>query len=105
MTVGSLIGRGGVGQFILEGLRTLFQTEILLGAMLAVALAFVADGVLLMVQRAMTPWAKDRRVEGGRVVSVLQWLLESEHWSGENGIPIVCSSTSRCASSPSRSRC
>jgi len=52
-----------VGQFILEGLRTLFQTEILLGAMLAVALALVADGVLLMLQRAMTPWAAERRVE------------------------------------------
>jgi osmoprotectant transport system permease protein len=61
VTVGSLIGRGGVGQFILEGLRTLFQTEILLGAVLAVALAFVADGVLLVVQRAITPWATDRR--------------------------------------------
>ena len=63
VTIGSLIGRGGVGQFILEGLRTLFQTEILLGAVLAVALAFVADGVLLVVQRAMTPWATDRRAE------------------------------------------
>ena len=63
VTIGSLIGRGGVGQFILEGLRTLFQTEILLGAVLAVALAFVADGVLLVVQRAITPWATDRRAE------------------------------------------
>jgi ABC-type proline/glycine betaine transport system permease subunit len=41
----------------------LFQTEILLGAVLAVALAFVVDAVLLVVQRAMTPWATDRRAE------------------------------------------
>jgi len=57
VTVGSLIGRGGVGQFILEGLRTLFQTEIVLGAVLAAALAFAADGALLVLQRSLTPWA------------------------------------------------
>ena len=60
VTVGSLIGRGGVGQFILEGLRTLFQTEIVLGAVLAAALAFAAEGALLVLQRSLTPWAKGR---------------------------------------------
>lgn len=63
VTVGSLIGRGGVGQFILEGLRTLFQTEIVLGAVLAASLAFVADGVLLVLQRSLTPWARGRGQE------------------------------------------
>jgi osmoprotectant transport system permease protein len=57
VTVGALIGRGGVGQFILEGLRTLFQTEIVLGATLAAALALLADGLLLLIQRRLTPWA------------------------------------------------
>jgi osmoprotectant transport system permease protein len=61
VTVGSLIGRGGVGQFILEGLRTLFQTEIVLGAVLAAVLAFAADGLLSLVQRSLTPWAKGQR--------------------------------------------
>ena len=65
VTVGSLIGRGGVGQFILEGLRTLFQTEIVLGAVLAVLLALAADGALLLLQRSLTPWVK-----GGRKASV-----------------------------------
>jgi osmoprotectant transport system permease protein len=58
VTVGALIGRGGVGQFILEGLRTLFQTEIVLGAALAAGLALLADGLLLLIQRRMTPWAE-----------------------------------------------
>jgi osmoprotectant transport system permease protein len=61
VTVGALIGRGGVGQFILEGLRTLFQTEIMLGATLAVGLALMADGLLLLVQRRLTPWAGRER--------------------------------------------
>jgi len=58
VTVGALIGRGGVGQFILEGLRTLFQTEIVLGAALAAGLALLADGLLLLIQRRLTPWAE-----------------------------------------------
>ena len=64
VTVGSLIGRGGVGQFILEGLRTLFQTEIVLGAVLAALLALAADGALLLLQRSLTPWASGRRRAG-----------------------------------------
>lgn len=63
VTVGSLIGRGGVGQFILEGLRTLFQTEIVLGAVLAAGLAFAADGALSVLQRSLTPWARGREEE------------------------------------------
>lgn len=65
VTVGSLIGKGGVGQFILEGLRTLFQTEILLGAMLAVVLALIAEALLWAFQRALTPWARRPTSEQG----------------------------------------
>ena len=105
VTVGSLIGRGGAGQFILEGLRTLFQTEILLGAALAVALG-VRRGRRVAPGAASDDALGDGLArEGGCVVSVLQRLLASEHWSVDNCIPFVCSSTSRCASSPSRSRC
>jgi len=58
VTVGALIGKGGLGQFILDGLQTFFNTEILLGAILSLVLAFAADGLLLAVQRLVTPWAR-----------------------------------------------
>jgi osmoprotectant transport system permease protein len=58
VTVASLIGKGGLGQFILEGLRTFFETQILLGAVLSVALALVADAALLSFQKALTPWTR-----------------------------------------------
>ncbi len=61
VTVGALIGRGGLGQLILEGLRLLFTTEIVVGAILAVALALIADALLLLGQRALTPWARSGR--------------------------------------------
>jgi osmoprotectant transport system permease protein len=62
VTVGALIGRGGLGQFILAGLQTFFNTEIFLGAILSVLLALVAEGLLLGMQRLLTPWAQARGV-------------------------------------------
>lgn len=62
VTVAALIGRGGLGQLILEGLNIFYTTEFLLGALLSVALALVADGLLLIGQRLLTPWARSTRV-------------------------------------------
>jgi osmoprotectant transport system permease protein len=58
ITVAALIGRGGFGQFILDGLNTFFWTPLLVGVVLSVALAFAADLALLGLQRLVTPWAK-----------------------------------------------
>jgi osmoprotectant transport system permease protein len=58
ITIAALIGRGGFGQFILEGLDVFFWTPLLVGVVLSVALAFLADLLLLGVQRMLTPWAK-----------------------------------------------
>lgn len=65
VTVGALIGKGGLGQFILDGLQTFFNTEILLGAILSVVLAFVAEGILLSVQRIVTPWTRAAAIRSG----------------------------------------
>jgi osmoprotectant transport system permease protein len=62
VTVTAMIGLGGLGQFILNGLQTFFATPTLVGAVLSVVLAFAADGLLLLAQRAMTPWARSRQV-------------------------------------------
>jgi osmoprotectant transport system permease protein len=70
VTVAALIGRGGLGQFILDGLQTFFNTEIFLGAILSVALALVADAALLGVQKALTPWS---RAEGRRTRPFIPW--------------------------------
>jgi osmoprotectant transport system permease protein len=58
ITIAALIGRGGFGQFILDGLDTFFWTPLIVGVVLSVALAFLADVALLGLQRLMTPWAK-----------------------------------------------
>jgi osmoprotectant transport system permease protein len=62
VTIAALIGRGGFGQFILEGLDEFFWTPLILGSVLSVALGFFADVGLLEVQRLVTPWARAARV-------------------------------------------
>ncbi|MBI3965816.1 MAG: ABC transporter permease [Chloroflexi bacterium] len=56
-TVTALIGQGGLGFFILEGLQRFFSTPLIVGATLSVALAVVADGALVLLQHWLTPWA------------------------------------------------
>lgn len=66
ITIAALIGRGGFGQFILDGLNTFFWTPLIVGVVLSVVLAFLADVLLLGLQRLMTPWA---RAAGVRAVA------------------------------------
>ncbi len=62
VTVTSLIGQGGYGFFILQGLRRFFTTEIIVGTVLSVLLAGLIDVSLVWVQRALTPWSQAREV-------------------------------------------
>jgi osmoprotectant transport system permease protein len=58
VTIAALIGRGGFGQFILDGLNDFFWTALLVGVVLSVTFALLADLLLLGLQRLATPWAK-----------------------------------------------
>lgn len=58
VTVTALVGNGGYGVFITEGQRRTFSTEIVVGAVLSIALAVFLDGALLVLQRLLTPWSR-----------------------------------------------
>ncbi|HEV2766998.1 MAG TPA: ABC transporter permease [Acidimicrobiales bacterium] len=58
VTVAALIGHGGLGQLILDGLNRDFRTPLAVGSVLSVAVAAVADLALLGVQQRLTPWAR-----------------------------------------------
>jgi osmoprotectant transport system permease protein len=60
VTVGFIIGHGALGEFIIDGLNRFFTPEVIVGAALSVALALVADVLLLGAERALAPWAKGR---------------------------------------------
>jgi osmoprotectant transport system permease protein len=58
VTVTALIGQGGFGYFILIGIQRFFSTELIVGAICSVALAIGADGLLVLLQRRLTPWTR-----------------------------------------------
>lgn len=60
VTVTALIGQGGYGFLIYDGLRRFFNTPLIVGATLSVAMAVALDGILVVAERALTPWARRR---------------------------------------------
>lgn len=62
VTVTALIGQGGLGFLILTGIQRFFSTPLLVGAVLSIALAVAADGALVLIQRALTPWSRGPQV-------------------------------------------
>jgi osmoprotectant transport system permease protein len=60
-TVAALVVPQGLGYPIFLALREAFKTEIIVAGGLAVGMALVADGLLVLAQRALTPWARVRR--------------------------------------------
>jgi osmoprotectant transport system permease protein len=58
VSIGGLIGLGGLGQLFTDGFQLHQTTRIVMGIVLTVALAVVADGILVLVQRLLTPWAR-----------------------------------------------
>lgn len=62
-TVASYICDQGLGVPIFAAIQDgVFKTELIAAGGLAVALALLADGLLVLLQRALTPWARTRRV-------------------------------------------
>jgi len=60
-TVAAYIGAGGLGEPIFDGIQTGFKTEFIAAGVLAIALALVADALLVVAQRLLTPWARRAR--------------------------------------------
>lgn len=58
VTVTALIGKGGLGYFILLGLERGFATAAILGAVLSMLLAVALDGLILLFEKTMMPWAR-----------------------------------------------
>ncbi|MBW3614155.1 MAG: ABC transporter permease [Actinobacteria bacterium] len=64
VTVTSLIGQGGLGQLILDGLYRDFRTPLLVGTVLVVALSVAADLGFLGLQRLLMPWGRPAERKG-----------------------------------------
>ena len=60
VTVTALIGQGGLGALIIQGVQQFFATPLVIGALLSILLAVLLDGALVLVQRQVTPWMRAR---------------------------------------------
>jgi osmoprotectant transport system permease protein len=58
VTVTVLIGQGGLGGLIMDGFNRDFRTPLVVGTVLSIGLAVVADVVLLVTERLLTPWTR-----------------------------------------------
>ncbi|WP_104105694.1 ABC transporter permease [Nocardioides sp. 616] len=57
-TVGALVSYGGLGNLLVTGVAQSFRAQILTAAVLCVVLAVLLDALLVLAQRALTPWTR-----------------------------------------------
>ena len=58
VTITALLGQGGLGELLEDGLIRDFRTPLVVGAVLSVALAVACDVLLALTQRLLTPWTR-----------------------------------------------
>lgn len=61
ISISALIGIPSLGNLFIDGFQRDFKTPILAGMVLTIALAVAADGILVVAQRLLTPWARTNR--------------------------------------------
>ncbi|MCU1665172.1 MAG: ABC-type transporter, integral rane subunit [Pseudonocardia sp.] len=58
VTVGSVIGFGGLGKMFTDGFQRDIPQEIVAGIVLVLLMALVVDGALVIIGRLLTPWSR-----------------------------------------------
>ena len=58
VTIGAIVGHGGLGNLIYSGMNTYFKSQVLTASALCVVIAVTADLLLLGAQRLLTPWTR-----------------------------------------------
>lgn len=64
VTVGAVIGFGGLGKMFTDGFQRDIPAEIVTGIVLVLVIALVVDALLLLLGRVLTPWDRSRRTVG-----------------------------------------
>lgn len=60
VTVAAIIGQGGLGRLILDGLRRTFWTPMVVGSVLSILLALLLDLLIQATGSLLTPWSRRR---------------------------------------------
>ena len=62
VSVAAVVGGGALGKLFDRGLGSRFYTPLIVGLVLSVLLALLADALILLIQRNALPWARGRRL-------------------------------------------
>ena len=62
VSVAAVVGGGALGKLFDRGLASRFYTPLIVGLVLSVLLALLADALILLLQRNTLPWARGRRL-------------------------------------------
>jgi osmoprotectant transport system permease protein len=62
VSVAAVVGGGALGKLFDRGLGSRFYTPLIVGLVLSVLLALLADALILLIQRNSLPWARGRRL-------------------------------------------
>jgi len=60
VTIGVIVGFGGLGQLMFRGFQSNYRAEVLTATLLCLAIALVADLLLAAAGRLATPWTRTR---------------------------------------------
>ena len=60
VSVAAIVGSGALGKLFDLGFGSYFYTPIIVGLVLTLVLALLADGLILLLQRGTLPWARRR---------------------------------------------
>ncbi|HJW00533.1 MAG TPA: ABC transporter permease [Arthrobacter sp.] len=58
VSVAALLGVGNLGMLFTDGLQRTFVTEVVVGIVAILVLALLMDGVLVLLERLLTPWTR-----------------------------------------------
>lgn len=62
VSVAVVVGGGGLGRLFDRGLNSFFFTPVIVGLVVTLVLALLADALILLIQRRSVPWLRGRRV-------------------------------------------
>ncbi|WP_024288930.1 ABC transporter permease [Cellulomonas sp. KRMCY2] len=61
VTIGVVVGYGGLGQLMYRGFNSSYRAEIVTATLLTLAIALAADLLVMLLGRLATPWARTGR--------------------------------------------
>ena len=64
VSVAALLGIGNLGMLFTSGLQRDFVTEVVVGIIAILILALLMDGILVLLERLLTPWTRAAAATG-----------------------------------------